>query len=86
MKLQRLTTIFILFTAVTSIALWAAMNNAISNLVNESGVDEIKDLVKDPFGNSDLFYAATATISPLYILISIVFIALMCATLFTVVS
>ena len=38
MKLQRLTTIFILFTAVTSIALWAVMNNAISNLVNESGV------------------------------------------------
>ena len=86
MKLQRLTTIFILFTAIASIALWAVMNNAISNLVIESGVDEIKDLVKDPFGNSDLFYAATETISPLYILISIVFIALMCATLFTVVS
>lgn len=86
MKLQKIITVLVLVIALVSGGLWASMNSGISKLVEDSGVNETKDLVKFPEENPELFEAATAEISPLYTFTIIIGVILLIVTLLAVVN
>ena len=84
MKLQKIITALVLVVALIGGVLWTTMNSGISKLVEESGVNETKDLVKFPDENPELFEAATSEISPLYTFTIIIGVILLVVTLLAI--
>jgi len=86
MKLQKIITGLVIVVALIGGVLWVTMNSGIDSVMESAGVAEAKDLVKFPEENPELFEAATAEISPLYMFTIVIGVILLAVTLISVVN
>lgn len=86
MKLQKIITGLVIVVALIGGVLWVTMNSGITSVMEAAGVAEAKDLVKFPEENPELFEAATAEISPLYMFTIAIGVILLVVTLISVIN
>ncbi|SHI83712.1 hypothetical protein [Aquimarina spongiae] len=77
MKLSKILSYVVLGVGILGAILWYVMSSSISDLMDQNGVSEARELPLD---------VAESSVSPLYSLTLIIFIVTIVATLFTVIS